>query len=270
MQLTIGKEWQDAEEGNAGAGSLARLLDDGIDARPEHASREDRLIHAIIVAVEEANRRALRSCERGRAILLGHRNRLTIELALDHREGEVHIRSALIKRTRIGQCPGSNTIVNGTREVERAQEVLGAVILQPQRDARGLSRRLDREGQAAEWHQRLRCIDMNNARGERRPGIAGGLNKRSLRDGVDLSAVEAISKPELIGGDEEAVGIGADERLVTQTWTVGMTGSAVAAVIGGIDGERSPGARRVRSLADRDQCMRRSLECAICRINTDV
>src|SRR5579885_3096674 len=145
MQLTIGKEWQDAEEGNAGAGSLARLLDDGIDARPEHASREDRLIHAIIVAVEEANRSALRSCERGRAILLGYGNRLTIELALDHREGEVHVRSALIERTRICERPGSDTIVNSAREIERAQEVLGAVILQSQLDASRLSRGLDRE-----------------------------------------------------------------------------------------------------------------------------
>ena len=110
---------------------------------------------------------------------------------------------------------------------------------------------------------------MDDGRGERGPA-ARSLNEPSLRDGVDLRAVEAIGKPELIGADEEAVGIGADERLITETWAVGMAGSAVAAIVGGIDGERSPGARRVRGLADRDQCMGGGLKGTTCGINTDV
>src|SRR5437660_2916372 len=136
MQLATGKERYDAEESNTGARGIARLLDDGIDPGPEDASCEDHLIHAVIVAVEEANWRALRRRERGRAILLGYRNRLTVELASDHCEGEVHVRSALIERTCICQRPGSDTIINSTREVKRAQEVLGTIVLRAQLDSR--------------------------------------------------------------------------------------------------------------------------------------
>ena len=66
-------------------------------------------------------------------------------------------------------------------------------------------------------------------------------DQATLRHRIDLRAVEAANKArELIRGDEEAVSVRADQRLIAEAWAVRIARRAVQAVIGGVDGVEEP------------------------------
>src|SRR5690242_10599294 len=240
-------------DGEVGDASAAAVANGCVDAGEQLAVGEDDLVHAVIVGVDRALRQAEQIAERGVAGLLRDEARLAVGLAADDDMLQAEVRRAAVERGRVGQRPGSDAVIQRAEEVQRAQEVFGAAAGALEGAARRRGSGLDGVPDAAGIRRGDVLADVDRGDGVGDVSAGRRVHQRGLRHGVELRAVEAVlEEGELVGGDVEAIGVGADERLVAEAGAAGMAGHCAVAV-GGVNAENVERASRVSGLADADE-----------------